>query len=82
MDVPVAANVLGTLGAVCWSIQVPTILSSGDLNIRGWLKSSLAHPSDSHQLSSSQCPWTSAYHDDAMGLGGRSTRSVQHRRGL
>jgi hypothetical protein len=26
MDVPVAANVLGTLGAVCWSIQVATIL--------------------------------------------------------
>lgn len=22
MDVPIAANVLGTLGAVCWSIQV------------------------------------------------------------
>lgn len=22
MDVPIAANVLGTLGAICWSVQV------------------------------------------------------------
>jgi hypothetical protein len=26
MDIPVAANVLGTLGAVCWSIQVNSAL--------------------------------------------------------
>lgn len=26
MDVPVAANVLGTMGAVCWSVQVPHLL--------------------------------------------------------
>jgi hypothetical protein len=25
MDVPVAANVLGTVGAVCWSVQVPPL---------------------------------------------------------
>jgi hypothetical protein len=31
MDIPVAANVLGTLGAVCWSVQVAILLHTNIL---------------------------------------------------
>jgi hypothetical protein len=41
-----------------------------------------AHPPNHHQLSSAQCHRTSAHHDDAVGMGGGTSRCIQHRRGI
>ena len=46
MDVPVAANVLGVAGAVCWSVQVGfEAQGSNSLSL-----AAQAHPADNHQL--------------------------------
>lgn len=50
MDVPVAANVLGVTGAICWSVQVCIQDKIGSV-IRANMSSSIAHSSNSHQLS-------------------------------
>ena len=82
MDIPVAANVLGTLGAVCWSIQVLPLPSARFTATQTAKRSISAHTPDYHQLPPSQCHWTSAHYDDAMGVGRRPFGSVQYCRGV
>lgn len=65
MDVPVAANVLGTLGAVR---VILTVTSMSTLLISGVLVNP-THLSDRHQLSSTTCHWITAHNDNALGLG-------------
>jgi hypothetical protein len=79
MDIPVVANVLGTMGAVCWSIQVLVICA---VTIAQISDEDTAYPPNHHQLPPAQCYWAPAHHDDALGMGRRSSGRVQHCRGF
>jgi hypothetical protein len=79
MDNPIVANILGILGAVCWTVQVYTNYVPS--NKAGQMLTDVAADSpDCHQLPPPQCHWPSAYHDDAVGMGWCATGRIQHRR--
>ncbi|PQE15796.1 autophagy-related 6 protein [Rutstroemia sp. NJR-2017a BBW] len=58
------ANVLGTFGAVCWSIQASLFY----LVITLIADSSTANPANHHQLSSAPYNWATAVDDATLGL--------------
>ena len=76
MNVPIAANLLGTIGAICWSVQVrnsvisPTMMKLTPL--------STAHTPNHHQLSPPSYYRLTAFDDAPVGFSWCTVRRVQH----
>jgi hypothetical protein len=81
MDVPIVANVLGTLGAVFWSIQlIPQIVVNYRRHNATGLQPSMVRESfttlSSHPSTNKADKETT---DDALGVGRRAARNVHDR---
>ncbi len=76
MDVPIAANVLGTLGAVFWSIQlIPQIVVNYRRHNATGLQPSMVSILVDYRLTIQMLTLNV---DDALGMGWRTARSIHH----
>lgn len=81
MNVPIAANVLGTIGAICWSVQVLSsrnfTMPQQDNNI-----TSAADTPNCHQLPPPSYHRLTALNDASLGLRRSTIRGLQYHREL
>lgn len=83
MDVPIVANVLGTIGAICWSVQVPASCNSSMLqHMNDTPPLLLADTPNHNQLPAPRYHRLATLNDAPLGLRRSTFRCLQHHREL